>query len=419
MSRMRHDKRRKPLLTIFFQFNPWRYEDIGGIQTLIRAQVKYAPRELELRVIGAGTDADRLGERRFTEFLGREIEFMPLVAQRQCPTRAGIPDTMRYALHLAGKSLASDFMHFHRIEPTFLTRWWPGVKTLFVHHAPKEQIGVDEARNESHWRRFPRVYLALERLLIGQFHEVLSCNTAALRFHRQRYPRIANRFRFMPNVVDTEIHYPLDVHARETQRLALAQRMRLPGATRFVLFAGRLERMKDPLLLLEAFRALDRPHTHLLMAGDGSMRNELRRRIEFSGVESKVTLLGALAPAKLAELQQVSAALVLTSAYEGMPMVMLEALASGTPVVSTPCGESANILRALTGIVTKDFQAHSVTQALRYILDDPQQYSVSKCVQAVQPFAAHVVIPQYFDDMLTRWHPARDDVPEQARMDTG
>ena len=43
----------KPILTIFYQFNPWR-SSIGGIQTFICSFLKYAPLEFEVRLVGTG-----------------------------------------------------------------------------------------------------------------------------------------------------------------------------------------------------------------------------------------------------------------------------------------------------------------------------------------------------------------------------
>jgi glycosyltransferase involved in cell wall biosynthesis len=55
-------------------------------------------------------------------------------------------------------------------------------------------------------------------------------------------------------------------------------------------------------------------------------------------------MLGSVRQAELAELHRICNAFVLTSAYEGLPLVALEALACGTPVVTTRCGETPNLL---------------------------------------------------------------------------
>jgi glycosyltransferase involved in cell wall biosynthesis len=393
---------RKPVLTIFFHFDPWG-DGIGGIHTLIRSHVKYAPDEFEVRVVGAGGASDTPGAWRIAELHGREIRFMPLYIERKIDTQARIPDTMKYAFHLAGRDLASDFMHFHRIEPTMLTWRWPGEKTLFIHLDIEKQLRTEPQRNESRWRRFPHLYLALERLLIGQFHQVLSCNSSSLRFHRERYPRLASRFRFIRNCIDTDIHYPLDPATRQDRRRMFARSMGLHADTRFVLFAGRLEPMKDPLLLLRAFAALNRASTHLLIAGAGSLQEEIRQEITRLNLHQHVSLLGGVAPDQLANLQRVSAVLLLTSAYEGLPMVLLEALACGTPVVTTPSGESADILSPGTGIVSKDFRADSIAEVLRRVLDDPEGYASPNCAQAAKPYSARAVLADLFDEMLARW----------------
>jgi hypothetical protein len=45
----------KPVLTIFYQYNPW-HATIGGIQTVISLFIKYAPNEFEVRLVGTGND---------------------------------------------------------------------------------------------------------------------------------------------------------------------------------------------------------------------------------------------------------------------------------------------------------------------------------------------------------------------------
>jgi len=399
----------RPVLTIFYHFDPWG-RGIGGIDTLIRSQIKYAPREFDVRVVGAGGAGDKAGEWCHRDLHGREIRFLPLFIQQEANARRRVPNTLRYAFHLARRNpsrfdLASDFMHFHRVEPTLLARRWPGEKTLFIHLDIEQQLAVGVERNESRWRRFPAVYLALERASIGQFHQILSCNTSSIRFHQHLYPRLAGRFHFIRNCVDTEVHYPLDTAARERERQVLASNMGLHPDTRFILSAGRLEPVKDPLLLLRAFSQLNRPGTHLLIAGAGSMESVIRRQVSVLSLRARSTLLGALPPDRLANLQRVCSVLVLTSAYEGLPMVLLEALACGTPVVTTPSGECANVVGRGAGIVTRDCSEVSIVSALRRVLDDPREYPASTCTETASPFTASTVIRELFDEMLIRWRP--------------
>jgi hypothetical protein len=96
---------RKPVLTIFYQFNPWD-STIGGIQTLIRYYIKYAPLEFEVRLVGTGEDPKQPQGKWYTrELAGRTLQFMPLFVLQDDNTRKLLPTSVRYTLALRGKIL--------------------------------------------------------------------------------------------------------------------------------------------------------------------------------------------------------------------------------------------------------------------------------------------------------------------------
>jgi glycosyltransferase involved in cell wall biosynthesis len=395
---------RRPVLTIFYQFNPWE-STIGGIQTLIRYYIKYAPPEFDLRLVGTGTDPQQQsGCWQAMELEGRPLKFMPLFHVMDDNVRKVIPTSVRYTLALRNKTLASDFMHFHRLEPSLMTRHWPGKKTLFIHNDIHQQISnPGGAKNSILWRRFPQVYFALERSLLGQFQQILSCNSDSIDFYRQQYPQWADRIQLVRNTVDNETFYPLDPLERDRQRQQLAHQMGLPAQTRFLLFAGRLHPQKDPILLIQAIAALQRPHTHLLIAGEGELTNAVKAEIQALALNDSVSLLGAVPLKELAALHRISEAVVLTSAYEGLPLVVLEALASGTPVVTTRCGETPKFLRSSSGLVCEERTPDAIAAALQQILDCPGQFMTQTCLDVAQPFHVQEVIGQVYDCMYRDW----------------
>ncbi|QLE56146.1 glycosyltransferase family 4 protein [Nostoc sp. TCL26-01] len=394
---------RKPVLTIFYQFNPW-YTSIGGIQTLINTFIKYAPSEFDLRLVGTARDSSQaLGKWQQAEFAGREINFLPILKIEDDNVRGLVPTTVKYTAALLGRSLASDFMHFHRLEPSLAAMNWQGEKTIFIHNDIHTQMQTVADQKAILWRRFPAAYFALESLLIRQFNQILSCNTDAAEFYRQRYPQLQDRVEFIKNSFDNEVFYPWSQSQREANRRELALQMGLVEETSFLLFAGRLHPQKDPLLLVRAFAALNQPHTHLLIAGSGELANPLRQEIEQLGLSSQVTMLGALNQKELARLHRLSSAFVLSSAYEGLPLVVLEALASGTPVVTTRCGETPKLLSPDSGVVCEQRTPECIADALRQVLLNPQNYPSESCVRTAQPFAARTVIRDVYGDMLNRW----------------
>ena len=394
--------KRKPILTIFYQFNPW-YSSIGGIQTFICSFLKYAPPEFEVRLVGTVGKDSAIGIWQEKEFASRKIKFMPLIKVENDDVRHLIPTTLKYTAALFKHNFASDFMHFHRIEAALATYRWQGEKTLFLHNDIRKQMDSTAGNNAILWQKFPQVYFALESLLIKQFNYIYSCNSETAKFYQQKYPILAKYIQYLKNTVDEEIFYPLSFAEREHKRKTLAREIRLPETTRFVLFAGRLHPQKDPLLLIDAFAVLDRPNIHLLIAGAGELERELKIKIDSLGLSKRVTMLGAVPQPKLAALHQLSSVFVLSSVYEGLPLAVLEALSCGTPVVTTDSGETPEFLTTDSGIVCRARTPQIIAQALRKILQNPEEYPATACARTAKPYSAKAVVEDVYQSMYQRW----------------
>ncbi|HEY9675142.1 MAG TPA: glycosyltransferase [Waterburya sp.] len=393
----------KPVLTIFYQYNPWN-ATIGGIQTVISLFIKYAPNEFEVRLVGTGNESTQpIGKWQNAEFAGKEIRFLPLFTLQNDNVRSRVPTTIKYTAALLGRCFASDFMHFHRLEPTLAALPWSGDKTFFIHNDICKQMKSTDNKDAILWRRFPAAYFALEKLLVKQFTQILSCNTESVKLYQQRYPAIADRVNYIKNVVDTEIFSPLTWQEREQERCQLVQRLKLPEETSFVLFAGRLHPQKDPILLVRSIAALNDPKIHLLIAGDGELADKVCSEIARLELSKQVTMLGSVSPAKLAQLHRISNVFVLTSAYEGLPLVALEALACGTPVVTTRCGETPNLLCNRSGVVCEERTPVAIADALRKVLLHPDDYPIESCVRTAQPYSACTVVSDVYKAMWQRW----------------
>jgi colanic acid/amylovoran biosynthesis glycosyltransferase len=108
-------------------------------------------------------------------------------------------------------------------------------------------------------------------------------------------------------------------------------------ATPRLVSVGRLSEQKGQLLLVEALGEVHRRGRdfHLTLIGDGEMRGEIERAIEKHGLQAKVRIAGWADEATVRETMLASRALVLPSFAEGLPVVIMEALALGRPVLST------------------------------------------------------------------------------------
>ncbi|URD52540.1 glycosyltransferase [Chroococcidiopsis sp. CCNUC1] len=394
---------RKPVLTIFYQFNPW-HSTIGGIQTVVSNFIKYAPDDFKIRLVGTSNDPTQPnGKWQEANLAGRELWFMPLFTLQNDNFRSLVPTTLKYTSALLGRCFASDFMHFHRLEPSLAALHWIGDKTLFIHNDIQKQMQSQEDANAILWRRFPQAYFLFERLLVKQFNQILSCHSESVKFYQQHYPIIAERVNYIKNTVDSEIFYPLSLAEKQEKKVALTRKLKLLEDTQFLLFAGRLHPQKDPILLVRAISALADTKVHLLIAGDGELADQVRNEIEQLGLSKSITMLGSIVQTELAELHRVASAFVLTSTYEGLPLVVLEALACGTPVVSTECGETPKLLPANCGVICRERTPSAIANSLRQVLLHPENYPIESCVRVAQPYSARSVIREVYSNMLHRW----------------
>ncbi len=114
-------------------------------------------------------------------------------------------------------------------------------------------------------------------------------------------------------------------------------------------------------------------------------------------------MLGVLNQKELAQFHQISSVFVLSSAYEGLPLVVLEALACGTPIVTTKCGETPKLLTPKSGLVCQERSPLSIADALRRVVLNPRDYPMESCVQSASPYAANSVVTQVYSQMWQRW----------------
>jgi glycosyltransferase involved in cell wall biosynthesis len=135
---------------------------------------------------------------------------------------------------------------------------------------------------------------------------------------------------------------------------------------------GRLEPQKRFDLLIEAFARLraQNPRAALVIAGEGSLRSTLQTQIDALRLTDSCRLIGHYSNVVL--LHHALDLFVQSSAYEGTPNVVLEAMALGTPVIATNAGGTAELIRNGTdGLIIPSGSAEHLYQAMATALGDP------------------------------------------------
>ena len=168
----------------------------------------------------------------------------------------------------------------------------------------------------------------------------------------------AARIEVLPNPVE-----PVDVGDRDELR----RRHGLAGPT--LVFAGRLSVQKAVDTALEALTRLE--GLQLVLAGDGPDAQKLRTYARELGLDGRARFLGPQPRETVFELLRAADAVVLSSKWENFPHVLVEALALGTPVISTATGGVGEIVRdGENGLLVPPEDPDALADAIRRFFDD-------------------------------------------------
>jgi len=146
------------------------------------------------------------------------------------------------------------------------------------------------------------------------------------------------------------------------------------GATGYLLVVGRLRIRKGVDVLLAAMPEVLRRHpaARLLIAGDGEHRAALERAAAALALGEAVSFLGRADAVRVRRLLRGAAALVVPSIYEGMPLVVLEAMEASVPVVASRVSGIPEVVEdGRTGWLVPPEEPASLAAALAAALDDP------------------------------------------------
>lgn len=217
--------------------------------------------------------------------------------------------------------------------------------------------------------RKTKVFLQLERRLAGISNRLVTISPG-LRDEIARYGVAeASKIEVVPLGLRLEPH---GNHARHTgdfrRKLDISDDALLIGAV------GRLVPIKNLGLLLEAAVVAQReiPNLHVVLVGDGELRQELSVKVASLGIGDAVTFAGWQddLPGVYADLD----ATVITSHNEGTPACLIEAMASGCPVIATSVGGIPDmIVSGATGELTPPGDANQLARAIVRLVTEPDR----------------------------------------------
>ncbi|MBX3014666.1 MAG: glycosyltransferase [Caldilineaceae bacterium] len=206
----------------------------------------------------------------------------------------------------------------------------------------------------------------------------------------------------IPNGIKLDNFYPWPSDELQT-------RFGLPADAKVLLWVGRLNQEKRPLLAYELFRTLcrRRDDVYLVMVGDGALRAELEERRQRDGLQKRLFLTGLVNYKQMAAIYNSADLWLSTSQSEVHPMVALEAIACGLPTIAwrDPAldgviddGVNGFLINSSQEFATRMMQILDdgalYQQMHRAALAKRQEYSIETTAERVAQVYAQVLTPQ-------------------------
>lgn len=251
-----------------------------------------------------------------------------------------------------------DVVHIHSQEAGLLGRvvaWMAGAQLVI--YTPQV---IDIRRARWHW-----LYVLIERILSQITAMIISVNE----FDQRRmigWGIPSRKIVTIPNGID------LSAFERQSDAGSLRRAMGLDENCPLVIQVGRLSAQKNPLAFVEGAAQViqKRPDTRFMLVGEGPMRKAITLRAKALGLDGAISLLGWQDNA--ADLIAAADVVSLTSRWEGMPHVLLEAMACSRPVVATAVNGCPEIVvDGVTGFLSPPGDVESWAERVVDLLNNP------------------------------------------------
>jgi len=287
------------------------------------------------------------------------------------------------------RSRRVDILHAHQYTPFF----YGAIAARLS--SPRPRVIFTE-----HGRHYPDVVSAKRRWINRTVFDRLADDVNAVcefsaRSLAEKDGFRGDRIHVIPNGIDAPKYGPAaDVAGLRTQ-------LGLDPSRKYVACVARFHPVKDHRTLIEAFASVAAAHhdADLLLIGDGALRQELEQQCRDLGLSSRVRFLGVRHD--VADLLRAADVFALTSVSEAASITLLEAMASGLPVVVTRVGGNPEIVReGVDGFLAPRGDAKAIASALVRLLDEPDRaigLGASGAARVQSTFRLDQTVDKYYE----------------------
>lgn len=214
----------------------------------------------------------------------------------------------------------------------------------------------------------PRRWLILQKYLAKYTSRVICVANSNAKFMIERQNIPVEKIKVVYNGIDSEIYNrPCDMLLKRKE-LAIKEEDLIVGNV------ARLSPPKDHETLVRAFKIVTKkiPAAKLLLVGDGPLETKIKTLVSDLNLNTKVKFLGRRRD--IPELLKIFDIFVLSSSSEGLPVAILEAMASGLPVAATNvAGNPEAVINEETGLIVSAKNPEALAEAICRLLQNPEE----------------------------------------------
>jgi len=265
-----------------------------------------------------------------------------------------------------------------------------GVPAVILGRMHKIQVIITE-----HWSGFPRrkpgkFKQRMARFALNRARVILPVSENLIQ-HIQYYG-IRNEFQVVPNVVDTNIFYPAPIGTNRNDK-----RKRMLTVASLIPIKG------IPYLLEALHRVLQRRQDFFLdIIGDGPNRAEYEKMTTDLGLSAMVKFHGIFSKEKVAEAMRGCDFFVLPSLWENLPVVLLEAMACGKPIIATDVGGVSEAVDNGSGLLLAPKDSRALERAIENMLDNCGEYNPEKIAKRAKDRFSYDTVGSILDKIYRK-----------------
>lgn len=358
--------------TIFEKSNKKDKIIVGGIEGYINDLIDFMlERNIKIRFVG----------KIFNYYPKKNLSYNPVCKNE-------FSSTANFLVNLLlkrDKTNNNILVHAHRPDHLFVYSLFRRQKSILTLHG-QHNIMVKSRKNIL----FFKLFNFMEKSALKKAERIIAVDHITNNFYLSEYPWIKNKLLLLPTGVNLNKFKSMD-----KKRIKLKYGYKLKD--KIILFVGRLKKVKRVDKIIDTISNIKDLNVKLLIFGNGPEEKSLKNKAQLLNLKNQVIFHNAVPRDKVTEILNLGDVLVLFSRYEGSPLIVKEALACGTPVVSNNVGDIPNVIKNdINGYIVQKDNINLLSRYIEKGLKNSEKMR-ENCIESVKKYSTDIIFNKLYE----------------------